>query len=495
MRRASRRLASLEHACRCVGGPLEPIPVEKDAVRRHLGFATWSGNIYYLGRRADVGALTDEDISLLRQVLPEVKELVVLGRSNTDVILQLAETMLPLTLAKGEVLAEQGQPDDNMYVIAKGDVLLDVPRAGRVEPERRRVSQGSYIGAECLLGNTPHKCSAIAQTSCRLLRLNRATFDSIILSQSAETEDDEDSDEDDEGDGDTCAASQLVNIFVLSDSTGESAKASVKTAAAQFEYCSGSTCATSRATVYRFVRSATEIKTIVEAAKKCNALLVYTIMDPKLHQVVVDECKAKELECIDLWGPLLATFEKRFGAKRSGKAGRRQAVSDDYMTIVKAIEYTRKVDDGVLPHLWDECDIMLIGPSRAGKTPLSFYLAQRGYKVANYPLVPEEEPPKELFELDQQKCFALQIKPERLQEIRTQRMKQFNRSNTKYANLTNIKKEVSWIKNFYLRKGPKWPIIDTSNAGVVETAARIMEILDRRKGDAVAASYQSSMAV
>eukprot|EP00913_Durusdinium_trenchii_P025615 g24042.t1 len=169
------------------------------------------------------------------------------------------------------------------------------------------------------------------------------------------------------------------------------------------------------------------------------------------------------------------------------------------MTIVKAIEYTRKVDDGVLPHLWDECDIMLIGPSRAGKTPLSFYLAQRGYKVANYPLVPEEEPPKdrssfELFELDQQKCFALQIKPERLQEIRTQRMKQFNRSNTKYANLTNIKKEVSWIKNFYLRKGPKWPIIDTSNAGVVETAARIMEILDRRKGDAVAASYQSSEA-
>ncbi|CAK9086931.1 Pi dikinase regulatory protein 1) (PPDK RP1) (PPDK regulatory protein 1) [Durusdinium trenchii] len=269
--------------------------------------------------KADVGALTDEDISLLRQVLPEVKELVVLGRSNTDVILQLAETMLPLTLAKGEVLAEQGQPDDNMYVIAKGDVLLDVPRAGRVEPERR--------------------------------------------------------------DGDTCAASQLVNIFVLSDSTGESAKASVKTAAAQFEYCSGSTCATSRATVYRFVRSATEIKTIVEAAKKCNALLVYTIMDPKLHQVVVDECKAKELECIDLWGPLLATFEKRFGAKRSGKAGRRQAVSDDYMTIVKAIEYTRKVDDGVLPHLWDECDIMLIGPSRAGKTPLSFYLAQRGYKA------------------------------------------------------------------------------------------------------------------
>eukprot|EP00438_Fugacium_kawagutii_P018481 Skav222412 [mRNA] locus=scaffold4005:175535:176230:+ [translate_table: standard] len=151
--------------------------------------------------------------------------------------------------------------------------MLEVPHAGQVEPERRRESRGSYIGAECLLGNTPHRCSATAHSDCvRLLRLDRATFDSVILSQ--KTDDEDEDEEDDEGDGDTCSASQLVNIFVLSDSTGESANASVKTAAAQFEYCSGSTCATSRATVYRFVRSAAEIKTIVEAAKKCNALVV-----------------------------------------------------------------------------------------------------------------------------------------------------------------------------------------------------------------------------
>ena len=89
-------------------------------------------------------------------------------------------------------------------VPCQGDVLLEIPRAGRVEPERRPVSQGSYIGAECLLGNTPHRCSASAQTSCQLLRLDRATFDSIILSQTEE-EDDDDDDEDDEGGG--CANS------------------------------------------------------------------------------------------------------------------------------------------------------------------------------------------------------------------------------------------------------------------------------------------------
>ena len=117
-----------------------------------------------------------------------------------------------------------------------------------------------------------HRSAAFAKGDVRLLCLTRTTFDEIVLSQ--RTEEDEDEDEEDEEDGDTCLASQLVNIFVISDSTGESASASVKTAAAQFEYCSGSTCAASRATVYRFVRSAAEIKKIVQEAKKRNALLV-----------------------------------------------------------------------------------------------------------------------------------------------------------------------------------------------------------------------------
>ncbi|CAJ1457457.1 unnamed protein product [Effrenium voratum] len=432
--------------------------------------------------------ITDDDITLLRQVLPEVKELVVLGKSSTTTILQLAKTMVPVTLSEGEVIAQSGQPDDSMHIVAQGDVIL-----AKDEFSEQAASRGSYFGAECLLGNTPHKRSATAKTTCRLLRLDRATFDSVILAQTQE--DDSDDDEEDDGDGDACSPGDLVNMFVLSDSTGESASASVKTAAAQFNYCSGKTCATSRTTVYRFIRSAAEIKKIVAAAKESRGLLVYTLMDPKLHKAAVEECETQGVECIDLWGPLLTSLERRFGAERSGVSGRRQIVSDEYMTIVKAIEYTRKVDDGVLPNLWGECDIMLIGPSRAGKTPLSFYLAQRGYKVANYPIVPEEEPPKELFQIDQQKCFALQIKPERLQEIRTARMRQFNRSNTRYANANSIRKEVSWIKSFYLRRGPKWPIIDTTDSGVVETASRIMEILDRRKGDALAAAYQSTVSM
>merc|ERR550532_2799160 len=167
-------------------------------------------------------------------------------------------------------------------------------------------------------------------------------------------------------------------------------------------------------------------------------------MEPKVNEALVAACEEKGVEVCDLWGALLGTLEKKFGAKRSGVTGRRQAVSEEYMTIIKAIEYTRKVDDGVLPHMWDEADIMLVGPSRAGKTPLAFHLAQRGFKVANYPIVPDEEPPPELFKITQSKCVGLLIQPERLQAIRIERMAQFGRSSSKYASLESIRKEVRW---------------------------------------------------
>jgi len=213
-----------------------------------------------------------------------------------------------------------------------------------------------------------------------------------------------------------------------------------------------------------------------------------------VREALEGACHEHSVESVDLWGQLLKALEAKFGAKRSGVFGRRQSVTDEYMRIVKAIEYTRKVDDGVLPHLWDECEIMLIGPSRAGKTPLAFYLAQRGFKVANYPLVMGEEPPKELFTIDQSKCFALSIKPEKLQAIRVERMKQFkSRRSQAYDSISEIKKEINWMKTFYLQKGSGWPIIDTTESGIEETASRIMQILDRRKGNSVDASYVSAL--
>jgi len=234
---------------------------------------------------------------------------------------------------------------------------------------------------------------------------------------------------------------------------------------------------------------------IARLAADRDALLVYTVMNEGVRQALESACREHSTEAVDLWGQLLEALERKFGVKRSGVFGRRQHVTEEYMTIIKAIEYTRKVDDGVLPHLWDECDVMLIGPSRAGKTPLAFYLAQRGFKVANYPLVMGEEPPKELFTIDQKKCFGLSIKAEKLQAIRIERMKQFkSRGAQTYDSISEIKKEINWMKTFYLQKGKDWPIIDTTDAGVGETASRILQILDRRKGNSLDAAYVSALA-
>lgn len=443
------------------------------------------------------------EVDLLQEVLRDCKEVVVLQKADKETILELVQSMEEVSASAGEVIVRQGDQIGSMYIVVQGDLVVEKTPAGSAIPLTKPAARGDYFGAVTLLGNTPQKTTIVAQSDCRLWRLDRHVFDAVILAHGGRVdalqdeswldEDEEDDDGEDE-DGDLiCSADALREIFIVSDSTGESASASVRAALRQFDYCFGSTCGTARSTVYRFVRSAKEAREIVDIAGDRNALLVHTVMEPKVHEAVVTACQEKGVESCDLWGALLESLEKKFGAKRSGVSGRRQPVSDEYMTIVKAIEYTRKVDDGVLPHLWGEADIMLVGPSRAGKTPLAFYLAQRGFKVANYPIVPEEEVPPELFEITQSKVIGLLIQPERLQAIRIERMAQFGRTSTQYASLERIRKEVRWIKNFYLRHGSQWPIIDTTNAGVVETAARITEIFDRRKGDSLAAAYESPL--
>ena len=149
----------------------------------------------------------------------------------------------------------------------------------RAEQSKGKASRGSYFGAECLLGNSPHRTSAVAESDCRLLRLDRTSFDAVVLSQRDEDELDEEDEDDEDEDGATCLPGDLVDIFILSDSTGESASASVRTAAQQFQYCSGSTCAASRTTVFRFIRSESEIRKIIASAKEKKAMLAEASAD------------------------------------------------------------------------------------------------------------------------------------------------------------------------------------------------------------------------
>jgi len=246
-------------------------------------------------------------------------------------------------------------------------------------------------------------------------------------------------------------------------------------------------------TSFPFIRYEAEVLEITRRAREENALIVYTLMRDEPRRAMSAEAQRprkdgeNELRTVDLWEPMLAQMESILGVPRQSKvsmSAMRPSLSETCLKMVEAIEFTRQLDDGVHPELWKDADVIIIGLSRAGKTPLSIFLAQRGFKVANYPVVPDEQPPKELFDpAIQGKCIALTIEPGRLASIRQERMADFGRSTSTYSSLQNCTKECRWLKTFYMRHGPRWPQIDTSSGALEEQAAKIIKLLKAKAGE------------
>ncbi|CAK9081708.1 unnamed protein product [Durusdinium trenchii] len=265
-------------------------------------------------------------------------------------------------------------------------------------------------------------------------------------------------------------------VFVVSDCTGESAERTVRCALGQFGHCFERSCQAD-ITIFRFATS-TMIQEIVRQAKERNAFIVFTLVDPVANSLLEKHCEEHDVTCHDLWSPLLEKLEGYFDANRLGVPGRRQYADESYMNLIECIEYTRLFDDGVHPQRWAEADMMIVGPSRSGKTPLSFFMAQRGYKVANYPLVPDETPPEELWTFPQDRVFALTIEPKKLAGIRNVRMKSLNMGlKSTYGKLSTVREEVDWCKKLY-RAHPRWTILDTTDTGIEENCAAILKRLD-----------------
>jgi len=285
----------------------------------------------------------------------------------------------------------------------------------------------------------------------------------------------EDEDEDDEGDGDYCDIIDAKNIFVVSDCTGESAERTVRCSLGQFEHCFDRCCPT-EITMFRFCNQ-NMISGIVSRALDEDAMIVFTLMDPLANAKMVENCSDLGVEHHDLWSPLLTKLELYFDSKISGKPGK-TLVDDKYMQIIDCIEYSRTLDDGVRPHRWKEADLLIVGPSRSGKTPLAFFMAQRGIKVANYPLVPGEPIPEELFQFPQDHVFALTIDAKKLANIRNNRMKVLKMgSSAAYATIDKLRNELNWCRRLY-KENPRWTVMDTTDSSVEETSARILMTLE-----------------
>src|SRR4051812_16795428 len=271
-------------------------------------------------------------------------------------------------------------------------------------------------------------------------------------------------------------------IFVLSDATGETAEKVVRAALLQF------TNVPVNLRMYTRVRLEAEMRSIIHRAKQTGALLVFTVVSTSHRELLRRLCDEENVDAVDLIGTLMAKLSTYLGAQPKGVPGLLHTLGDEYFRRVEAVEFTVRNDDGREPRNLPKADLVLVGISRTSKTPLSTFLAQKGIKVANVPLVLGIEPPAELFQIVQEKIFGLTIKAEALLQIRQARLRHLGMpKETSYGQRDHIAQEISYAQSVF-RQNPSWPVIDITGKAVEETAADILRIKKDRDQQRAAAN-------
>ena len=265
--------------------------------------------------------------------------------------------------------------------------------------------------------------------------------------------------------------SNIYQIYLISDSTGETLDRIFLALKAQFkniEY---------KVHSYSFTRTENQILKILEDAKKSkNSVILYTIVDNNLAKYLANESDGKKIPCFSVLGNLILNFSKILNQKASHEPSGQHVLNDEYYERIEAIQFTMNHDDGKSTKDIEKSDIILVGVSRTSKTPTSIYLANRGFKTSNIPLVNENSLPNKLKDSPQLTCvIGLTTEPERLVEIRKNRMNSLKETENKsYTNIENITKEIADAKKTFQKY--RWPVIDVTRKSVEEAAASIIKI-------------------
>ena len=265
--------------------------------------------------------------------------------------------------------------------------------------------------------------------------------------------------------------SNTYQIYLISDSTGETLDRIFLALKAQFlniEY---------KVHSYSFTRTENQILKILEDAKKNeNSIILYTIVDNSLAKYLANVSEDKRIPCFGVLGNLILNFSKILNQKATHEPSGQHILNDEYYDRIEAIQFTMNHDDGNLINEVGKSDIILVGVSRTSKTPTSIYLANKGFKTSNIPLVNENSLPDFLKKNPQTTCVVgLSTEPERLADLRKNRMNSLKETeNIQYTDLENIKKEVLEAKKTFQKY--KWPLIDVTRKSVEETAASVIKI-------------------
>ena len=265
--------------------------------------------------------------------------------------------------------------------------------------------------------------------------------------------------------------STTYQIYLISDSTGETLDRIFLALKAQFlniEYKIHS---------YSFTRTENQILKILEDAEKnTDSIILYTIVDNNLAKYLANVSGEKKIPCFGVLGNLILNFSKILNQKATHEPSGQHTLNEEYYDRIEAIQFTMNHDDGNLINEVDKSDIILVGVSRTSKTPTSIYLANKGFKTSNIPLVNENSLPETLKKNPKMACVVgLSTEPARLADLRKNRMNSLRETeNIQYTDLENIKKEVLEAKKTFQKY--KWPLIDVTRKSVEETAASIIKI-------------------
>lgn len=265
-------------------------------------------------------------------------------------------------------------------------------------------------------------------------------------------------------------------VYVVSDSIGETAEFVVKAVSSQFN--------SGHVDIRRvpFVNDVETIHEVLEEASLGKAMIAYTLVLPELRRVIREESKKLNIIAVDVMGPMMDAFSELIGVDPHMEPGLIRRLDEEYFRRVAAIEFAVKYDDGKDPRGILLADVVLIGVSRTSKTPLSMYLANKHLKVANLPLVPEVEPPEELFWIPAGKIIGLTINPRQLNEIRKERLKALGlHGQANYASCERILEELDYAEKIMRKLG--CPIFDVSNKAVEEVANKILQIVREEPED------------
>ncbi|MFT4089637.1 MAG: pyruvate, water dikinase regulatory protein [Asticcacaulis sp.] len=264
------------------------------------------------------------------------------------------------------------------------------------------------------------------------------------------------------------------HVHLVSDSTGETLNALAKAAAARFEDIFPIEH------IYVLIRSEKQLERALQEIESFPGIVLHTIVDSDLRTTLETRCRELDIPTIGVLDPMVVAFSRYLGAAMSKRIGAQHNLDNEYFERIEALNYAIAHDDGAAADKLRQAEIILIGVSRTSKTPTCIYLAHRGYKAANIPLVPGQSLPATLDELTEPLVVGLIASPDRLIQIRKARLLTYNDDRpTTYTDSEAVREEIIAARRLFERKG--WPVIDVTRRSIEETSAAIISLLNEKR--------------